>query len=226
MLLRLLTSGDVRGALIGIALSLPAIVLCLTVHEASHGLAAYALGDNTAKASGRLTLDPKAHVDPVGFLCMLIFGFGWARPVPVNISRFQNRRAGMAITAFAGPFSNLVLALVAFLLYVPLYLYGGDNMFLYTVGLFCMYTGQLSVGLGVFNLIPVHPFDGSRIVDAVLPLRLQSRLHAFIGRYQTFILLLVIFIVWRGGLTRIIFWVSNQIFNLALWLYTLTGVLH
>ena len=117
MLWRSLLSGDLRSAFITLALSLPAIVLCLSVHEAAHGGAAYMLGDRTARDSGRLTLSPMAHIDPVGFLCLLLFGFGWARPVPVNISNFKNRRTGMAATALAGPVANFVTAFVAYCLY-------------------------------------------------------------------------------------------------------------
>ncbi len=92
-------SGDIRSAFITLALSLPAIVLCLSIHETAHGGAAYLLGDRTARDSGRVTLSPMAHIDPIGFLCLLLFGFGWARPVPVNIANFRNRRWGMALTA-------------------------------------------------------------------------------------------------------------------------------
>ena len=90
------------SAFITLALSLPAIVLCLSIHETAHGGAAYLLGDRTARDSGRVTLSPMAHIDPIGFLCLLLFGFGWARPVPVNIANFRNRRWGMALTALAG----------------------------------------------------------------------------------------------------------------------------
>ncbi len=110
-------SGDIRSAFITLALSLPAIVLCLSIHETAHGGAAYLLGDRTARDSGRVTLSPMAHIDPIGFLCLLLFGFGWARPVPVNIGNFRNRRWGMALTALAGPVSNFITAFIAYCLY-------------------------------------------------------------------------------------------------------------
>ncbi len=139
--------------MITLALSLPAVVLCLSVHEAAHGAAAYLLGDRTARDSGRLTLSPRAHIDPWGFLCLLLFGFGWARPVPVNISNFKNRRAGMALTALAGPLVNFIIAFIAFCIYIPLlpyqsYPYGGGNPVLYVIGQFVMIVGSMSVGLG------------------------------------------------------------------------------
>ena len=114
LLLRAILRGDLRTAFITLALSLPAIVLCLSVHEAAHGAAAYLLGDRTARNAGRVTLSPLAHIDPMGFVCLLLFGFGWARPVPVNISNFKNRRWGMALTALAGPLSNFVTAFIAY----------------------------------------------------------------------------------------------------------------
>ena len=110
-------SGDIRSAFITLALSLPAIVLCLSIHETAHGGAAYLLGDRTARDSGRVTLSPMAHIDPIGFMCLLLFGFGWARPVPVNIANFRNRRWGMALTALAGPVSNFITAFIAYCLY-------------------------------------------------------------------------------------------------------------
>ena len=135
LLLRSLLSGDLRSAFITLALSLPAIVLCLSVHEAAHGGVACLLGDRTARDSGRLTLSPMAHIDPVGFLCLLLFGFGWARPVPVNISNFKNRRTGMAATALAGPVANFVTAFVAYCLYFLVWIYG-DSVFMQVVGEF------------------------------------------------------------------------------------------
>lgn len=228
MLFRLLSGGDIKQALIGLVLSLPAILLCLTVHETCHGAAAYALGDDTARRQGRLTLDPMAHLDPAGFFCMLIFGFGWARPVPVNISnltRLKNRRTSMALVAFAGPLSNLVLAFLCYLIAIPLMLTAStNNMFLYAVTLFLTYTASLSIGLGVFNLIPVYPLDGSRILDAVLPFDVQNRMHDFVRRYQSIIMLIVIFIVWRGGLSGLIGVVGHGVQNLAYQLLRLFGL--
>lgn len=214
VLLRSLLSGDLRSFLIALCLMLPAVVICLTVHECAHGLAARALGDRTAERAGRLTLDPLAHIDPLGFLCMLLLGFGWARPVPVNVSgfRIKNRKAGMAIVALAGPLSNLVLAFVSYIAALLLtYKVQSDAMFIQTVQMFFSYIGALSVGLGVFNLIPVHPLDGSRVLDAFLPYRIQAKLD----RYQPIILLAVVAIVYFGLFDLVINRVDNWILNLA-----------
>lgn len=247
MLFRLLSSGSLSSALIGLALSLPAILLCLSVHETCHGLAAYALGDRTARDQGRLSLNPLAHIDPMGFLCMLMFGFGWARPVPVNITNFKNRRAGMAITAFAGPLSNFIMAFILYALYLALgsFLLGPDiaaygysgpmillaimqsggvalnglGVFLVVLLIFLGYSAILSVGLGVFNLIPVYPLDGSRILSALLPYEYEARFNNFCRRYQSFIMLALIAALWFGGLDILISWANHAFFSLAAMLF-------
>lgn len=224
MLLRLLTGGDLKSALIALVLSLPAIMLCLTVHEMSHGLMAYALGDNSAKNAGRLTLDPFAHVDPAGFFCMMLFGFGWAKPVPVNISNFKNKPRDMALTAFAGPLSNMILAFIAFLVYIPLQMFGA-NVFLQVCALFFSYTAQLSIGLGIFNLIPVYPFDGSRILNAVLPLKTRMKVDSFMRKYQTILTIAVIAFVYFGGLSIINHTLQNRILRMAAGVYEFFGIL-
>ncbi len=203
-------SGDLRSAFITLALSLPAIVLCLSIHEAAHGGAAYLLGDRTAHDSGRLTLSPLAHIDPVGFICLLLFGFGWARPVPVNISNFKNRRTGMAVTALAGPAANFVTAFIAYCLYFVVWIYG-NSVFMQVLGEFLAIVASMSVGLGVFNLIPVHPLDGSRVLDAYLPFSWSLKLQ----RYQPVIILVFIFALWRGWLDIVMMRVSNIILGWA-----------
>ncbi len=203
-----------RGFLITLCLMLPAVIICLSVHECAHGWAARALGDRTAQRAGRLTLDPMAHIDPMGFLCMLVFGFGWARPVPVNVSgfRMRNRRLGMAIVALAGPLSNLVLAFICYTINIVMGVYiHSDIMFLNTLSLFFYYIASLSVGLGVFNLIPIPPLDGSRVLNAFAPYSLQQKLE----RYQSVILLAIIFIVYFGLFDYVIMGVNNWIVNLV-----------
>lgn len=229
MLFRILSGSSFQNALIGIVLSLPAVLLCLTVHELSHGLVAYALGDDTAKRAGRLTLDPFSHLEPVGFFCMVLFGFGWARPVPVNISNFKNRRTGMAVTALAGPVSNMVLAFLCYLAVIPLsaYLSGAQsgNMFLYVLTMFFQYTAMLSIGLGVFNMIPVYPFDGSRVLDALMPFKAQVKFDAFCRKYQTILVLVVLFFVWKGALGIVDSVFDGLIYSLAHGLLRLIGLI-
>lgn len=141
--------------------SLPGIVLALTIHEYSHAMAAYAMGDNTAKQYGRLTLNPIAHMDPLGFLCLIVTRrFGWAKPVPVNDMNFKNRKKGMLLVSLAGPMSNFITALVIAIIYAVFYKSIGEMI---RTMLQIAYIINLSIG--VFNLIPIPPLDGSKYLN-------------------------------------------------------------
>ncbi|WP_297721101.1 site-2 protease family protein, partial [Intestinimonas sp.] len=158
------------AGLIDLLLSVAAILLCLTVHETCHGLAAWALGDPTAKRLHRLSLNPLRHIDPFGALMMLVAGFGWAKPVPVDPRYFRNPKSGMAVTALAGPLSNLLMAYLALLLRaVLLAFYRPGAVVLEGAVGFCETLAVLNVGLGLFNLIPFPPLDGSKVLGAFLP---------------------------------------------------------
>ena len=150
--------------ILSILLGLVPSLLCITLHELSHGLVAYKLGDDTAKRAGRLTLNPIKHLDPMGLLLMLVFHVGWAKPVPVNMFKFKNPKRGMAITALAGPVSNLVIAVVFMFLYgaayIPLGQSDAGSYFLSMLQL----TAYISLGLAIFNLIPISPLDGSKVL--------------------------------------------------------------
>ncbi len=216
MLMNSLFSGGIRGLLITLLLTLPAVILCLSIHETCHGLAAYALGDRTAANQGRLTLDPMAHIDPMGFLCMLLLGFGWAKPVPVNTSNFKNRRAGMAVVAAAGPVSNFLIGFVGYLLYffisyATASMSGVAGLFVWVIAQFFRYLATLSIGLGTFNLLPVYPLDGYRVLDAFLPFEWSMKLR----QYQTYLLLAMIALMWFGGTSILIGTVDGWIWNAA-----------
>ncbi|MBE6537353.1 MAG: site-2 protease family protein [Ruminococcaceae bacterium] len=160
-----------------IVISLFAVLLTLTIHEYSHGYAAYKLGDDTAKMYGRLTLNPIKHLDPIGALCMLFFHFGWAKPVPINPRNFKNPKRDFAITALAGPLSNIIMAFLSafifLLIYAPLSTVAFESRFWLSVvqnTLDFFYIFHLiNIGIAIFNLIPIPPLDGSRILNVILP---------------------------------------------------------
>lgn len=170
-------------------LSALAVLIALTIHEYCHGYAAYRLGDDTAKLAGRLTLNPINHIDPIGALCMLFFHIGWAKPVPVNPSNFKDAKKGFALTALAGPLSNLILGFFSAFVYLLLYALLKDvhfetRGFLFNLAsnalLFIMLFHSINIGLGLFNLLPIPPFDGSRLLNVVLP----SKIYFKVMRYE------------------------------------------
>ena len=159
-------------------LSAVAALIALTIHEYCHGYAAYKMGDNTAKNLGRLTLNPIKHLDPYGAICMVLFHFGWAKPVPVNPRNFKNPKKGFAITAAAGPLSNLVLGFFSALIYLLFYTLVRDMTFESRNFTYHLISNTLSflyifhsvnIGLALFNLIPIPPLDGSRLLNLILP---------------------------------------------------------
>lgn len=181
------------AAIGALALRLVSVFLCLSVHETCHGLAAYALGDPTAKRQHRLSLNPLHHIDWFGLAAMVLCGFGWAKPVPVDARYFKHPKSGMALTALAGPVSNLLLA--ALVLLGARFIYYGDA---YTPAIaalfdFLLSTAALSIGLGVFNLVPLPPLDGSKIAAALLPDALYIRWMRFehIGMLLVFALVML-----------------------------------
>ena len=156
-------------------LSAMAALVALTVHEYCHGYAAYKLGDDTAKCMGRLSLNPLKHLDPYGTICMILFHFGWAKPVPINPRNFKDPKKDFAISAAAGPASNLILGFISafvFLLVYKLFYtieYGTFVFFLvYNLLIFLKIFYSVNIGLGVFNLLPIPPFDGSRLLYVFL----------------------------------------------------------
>lgn len=180
------------AAMMKAALRLIAVLLCLTVHETCHGLAAYALGDPTAKSQHRLSLNPLHHIDWFGLAAMLTLGFGWAKPVPVDMRYFKRPKWGMALTALAGPASNLLLALLSLLGCRAIYDYAPDTAAWAWAFTFLQLLASLNVGLGVFNLIPISPLDGSKVLFAVLPDAAYEKLMYY-ERYGFVVLYALIF---------------------------------
>ena len=205
-------------------LSVIPALLCITLHELAHGWTAYRLGDNTAKNAGRLTLNPIRHIDPLGLVMMVAFRFGWAKPVPVNMRNFKHPRAGMALTAAAGPLCNLAITVVMLffygLVFPPLTRVGGA--FAEIVLDMVYITARLSLSLAVFNVIPISPLDGSKILFSFLSDKWYYRLM----RYERYGMILLLALVWTGvlgnPLSAATGWLFDKLSKLAEWGYSLT----
>lgn len=199
MINRLLSGNiDFISVIIYILSSLAVIFLTLPVHEFAHGFAATKLGDPTPRYQGRMTLNPFAHIDWIGAACILLFGFGWAKPVQVNSNNFRNPKRDMAVTALAGPLSNLIVAFAALLINNILSLIALKTLVsaFYYIGFFFYYIALINVSLAVFNLIPIPPLDGSRLLSALLPYRYYYALM----RYERYIFFGLIALLWIGVL--------------------------
>jgi len=197
-------------------LAVPASLLAVVIHEFCHGLAAYKLGDPTARDMGRLTFNPIKHIDPIGLLLLIVVGFGWAKPVPVDMRHFQKPKRDMAITAFAGPLSNFVLAAAAILGVRVSLMFDGTAAVVWFH--FFSFMALRSTGLGIFNLFPVPPMDGSKIVAAALPDRWYYK-YMGIERYGMILLMILVFTGMLGG--PLMWLLSNGL----IWGYSLVGMI-
>ncbi len=196
--------------------TLPCILVALTFHEVAHGWMAYRLGDPTARSLGRLSLNPLKHLDPIGTLCMILFHFGWARPVPVNSRYFKKPRRDMALTAAAGPVMNFILAfggllVMRILLVVFSALPVPSSSFLMNIEIAAYtlfyYFHVINLSLGVFNLIPVPPLDGSRIFLVWLP----AKYYFGIMKYERYIQFGLLVLLWLGLLDGVLSTAVNGI---------------
>ena len=216
MFRHILGGGDLQSYFISILLSLPIVLLALCTHEVAHGFAAWRLGDPTARNLGRLTLNPVKHLDPVGTLCMLLAGFGWAKPVPINSRYFKKPRRDIALTALAGPLSNLLLSAL-FLLLLRFVGFGWLWQLTYTselafrlanFGVLFLYYGvYMNLTLAIFNLLPLPPLDGSRILFFLLP----PRLYFKIAPYERYITIAVMLLLLLGPLSSLIQFLTTLI---------------
>lgn len=185
-------------------------------HEAGHALASWLLGDPTARQHGRMSLNPLRHFDLLGTICMVVAGVGWAKPVPTDARRFKNPKLGMALTALAGPAANLILAYLSMAAWKAVYYWAPENQISWFATYFLQYMVLMNVGLAVFNLIPVPPLDGSRVLLVFLP----RELYFGVMRYEKAILAILLAVVWYGALNGPIAWMSNLVWSL---LYDGTG---
>ncbi len=210
-LFRALDFGSMQAMLFRIT----AVLLCLTVHETCHGLAACALGDPTAKSMHRLSFNPLRHIDWLGLAMMLLAGFGWAKPVPVDPRYFRKPKQGMALTALAGPVSNFLLALLALLLGKIIYLYAPYGFVWNLLFEFLLYSlAPLSIGLGLFNLLPIPPLDGAKVAGGFLP----DRTYFQIMRYERYGMLLLLALSYFGLTSSLI---GDLIYTVYEWMFYL-----
>ncbi len=235
MLLNLIRSGsiDIMSVLVYVVSVLMIVFLVNPLHECAHGFIAYKLGDNTAKREGRLTLNPLAHIDYMGALLMLLVGFGWAKPVPVNSRNFKNPKGGMALTALAGPVSNLLAAILAGLCFNGLVailvsnhaaaMLGSsviltDNVsWLKYVLLFFQFLMTINITLAIFNLLPIPPLDGSKILMAFLPDRIIYKIY----QYQMFFSIGLFVLIMMGGVSSILYPLQSLFYDGIQWLTAL-----
>lgn len=203
--------------LVEILIRVPIVLICLVVHEVSHGYMAMKLGDPTARNLGRLTLNPLKHIDPIGAVCMLLFRFGWAKPVPINTRYFRKPRRDMALTALAGPVSNFIMAFAGVIVfsvsravYSAFPVYEGFLLNLWIVWFtFTEVFIFMNLSLGVFNMIPVPPLDGSRIFLTFLP----AKYYFGIMKYERYIMFGMLALLYTGILTLPLSMIVNLIYN-------------
>lgn len=206
-----------------LACILPVMLLSLTLHEWGHAFAAHSCGDNTARNLGRMTLNPLKHIDPIGFLMILIVGFGWAKPVPVNPRNYRNYKKGEAIVSLAGVTMNLLLALVFSIAFIPLfrmYLSGTyswlENGLLVQI---IMYGISLNIVLMLFNLLPIYPLDGYHVFELLLARRIPMNVFIFLRRYGQYILIgiLILFrIIDFHPVSELTSWYIGKLADLAM----------
>ncbi len=189
-----------------ILISIPGLIIAILFHELAHGYTAYLLGDDTAKEDGRLSLNPIRHIDPVGLLFMVVFRFGWAKAVPINPMKFKNRKRDTFLVSIAGVVTNFILALISaiILVHVPI-----KSELIFQMILVTMW---YNIMLGVFNLLPFPPLDGSKVVASFLPTKLEYLFY----KYERYFYIVLVILIMTDVTDKIISPIINFVLNLIL----------
>lgn len=189
---------NLSGQLQSLLFTAPVVLLAIICHECAHGFVSYKLGDPTAKNAGRLTLNPLKHLDLMGTLCMLFFHVGWANPVPINPLYYKDRKKGIIYVSLAGPVTNFILAFLSLLTEGILMKFGSDSsVVIWILCQLCYYSAVVNIGLGLFNLIPIPPLDGSKVVS-----ELSDRARQFYWKYDRYWRIVLILCVVTGILSK------------------------
>ena len=206
---RYIQQGEYLLAIIAVLSRCFVVFCCLPIHEWAHGLMAHLLGDDTAKREGRLSLNPFAHLNPIGTIMIFLFGIGYANPVPINPRNFKNEKGGMALTALAGPLANLLMGFVSVWGFFIFTKFTGSSAVGSAVAYFFLYSAQINVMLAVFNLFPIPPLDGSKILAAVLP----DKIYYKYMMYERYIMIALMILLFTGVLDTPISFLTSKLLN-------------
>lgn len=209
----------------GLLIALPAVVIAIGFHESAHAFMAYKQGDMTAKNLGRLTINPLSHLDPLGFICLFLFHFGWAKPVPINPNNFKNPKKGTVLTALAGPVMNVIIAFIFCFIYIACSLFVSADTVIGRILMEMVFSViSVNIGLAVFNLLPIPPLDGAKIFGGLLPKKLYFKIMEHENIIQLVLLLLLFTGVLSFIISPLVTFLFNLLFNVASIIFYYVGI--